>query len=61
MVVDEVKTYRSNGTRIELDLTQEDEGVFLWNSENFHSVDEIEDLIKCLNSILCEIREVSKK
>ena len=44
----EEKYFRSNGTRVELDLTEDDKGIFLWNSEGWHDVEEIEDLIKTL-------------
>lgn len=38
----------NNGIRLELDRTEDDEGIYIWNCESFHDIESIEDLIENL-------------
>lgn len=45
----EIEKYmRSNGIRVELDFTEDDDGIFLWNANGYIDISETKDLIKTL-------------
>jgi len=60
MVTSKELGYNCNGIRIVQDFTEDDEGIYLWNADGWKDIEDAEEFVKTLTSMVQEVKDKKK-